>query len=123
MAFDEYGRPFIILRVSLRVFCNECYPWQAQNYDRVVYAFSCVQEQEKKQRVRGIDAQKSNIQAARAITRILKSSLGPKGMDKMLQGPDGDVCISEHSPCRTQTLQSSGASQTACLCAACRTMT
>ena len=56
-----------------------------------------VQEQEKKQRVRGIDAQKSNIQAARAITRILKSSLGPKGMDKMLQGPDGDVCISKCS--------------------------
>ena len=26
---------------------------------------------------------------------MLQSSLGPKGMDKMLQSPDGDVCISE----------------------------
>ena len=24
---------------------------------------------------------------------ILRTSLGPKGMDKMLQSPDGDVCI------------------------------
>ena len=58
-----------------------------------------LQEQEKQKRIRGIDAQKANIQAARAITRILKSSLGPKGMDKMLQGPDGDVCISEAPLC------------------------
>ena len=63
------------------------------------------QEQEKKQRIRGIEAQKANIQAAKAISRMLQSSLGPKGMDKMLQSPDGDVCISEafHS-CGTSTL-------------------
>ena len=61
----------------------------------VLITSQCLQEQEKKQRIRGIDAQKNNIQAAKAITRILKTSLGPKGMDKMLQGPDGDVCISE----------------------------
>ena len=54
-----------------------------------------LQEQEKKQRIRGIEAQKANIQAAKAISRMLQSSLGPKGMDKMLQSPDGDVCISE----------------------------
>lgn len=30
---------------------------------------------------------------------MLQSSLGPKGMDKMLQSPDGDVCISESIPC------------------------
>ena len=53
-----------------------------------------LQEQEKKQRIRGIEAQKANIQAAKAISRMLQSSLGPKGMDKMLQSPDGDVCIS-----------------------------
>ncbi len=56
------------------------------------------QEQEKKQRIRGIEAQKANIQAAKAISRMLQSSLGPKGMDKMLQSPDGDVCISECTP-------------------------
>lgn len=53
-----------------------------------------LQEQEKKQRIRGIDAQRAHIKAAKAIARILRSSLGPNGMDKLLQGPDGDVCIS-----------------------------
>lgn len=66
LAFDEFGRPFIIIR-----------------------------EQEQKTRLRGIDAQKANISAGRAIARILKTSLGPKGMDKMLQSPDGDVTISQ----------------------------
>ena len=27
------------------------------------------------------------------MCQILRTSLGPKGMDKMLQSPDGDVCI------------------------------
>ncbi|MCO5555951.1 hypothetical protein L7F22_009495, partial [Adiantum nelumboides] len=64
LAFDEYGRPFIIIR-----------------------------EQEQKSRVRGLEAQKANITAAMAVARILRTSLGPKGMDKMLQSPDGDVTI------------------------------
>ena len=42
-----------------------------------------------------MDAVKSNIAAAKAVARVLRSSLGPKGMDKMLQSPDGDVTISE----------------------------
>jgi len=36
---------------------------------------------------------KANIQAAKAVSRVLRTSLGPKGMDKMLQSPDGDVII------------------------------
>ncbi|KAG8094534.1 hypothetical protein GUJ93_ZPchr0012g19994 [Zizania palustris] len=64
LAFDEFGRPFIILR-----------------------------EQEKKSRLQGLDAQKANIAAGKAVARILRTSLGPKGMDKMLQSPDGDVTI------------------------------
>ncbi|KAI8476796.1 MAG: chaperonin subunit 5, isoform CRA_d [Monoraphidium minutum] len=64
LAFDEYGRPFIILR-----------------------------EQERKQRIRGVEAVKANILAAKTVARTLRSSLGPKGMDKMLQSPDGDVTI------------------------------
>ncbi|XP_066393032.1 T-complex protein 1 subunit epsilon-like isoform X2 [Miscanthus floridulus] len=64
LAFDEFGRPFIILR-----------------------------EQEKKTRLRGLDAQKANIAAGKAVARMLRTSLGPKGMDKMLQSPDGDVII------------------------------
>jgi hypothetical protein len=55
------------------------------------------QEQERKTRVKGIEAVKSNIQAAKAVSRVLRTSLGPKGMDKLLQGPDGDIVISECS--------------------------
>jgi len=64
LTFDEYGRPFIILR-----------------------------DQESKQRLSGIEALKSHILAAKAVANILKSSLGPKGLDKMMIGPDGDVTI------------------------------
>lgn len=52
-------------------------------------------EQERKQRVKGIEAVKASINAAKSVSRILRSSLGPKGMDKMLQSPDGDVTISK----------------------------
>ncbi|RZR97319.1 hypothetical protein BHM03_00026473 [Ensete ventricosum] len=68
LAFDEYGRPFIILK-----------------------------EQEQKARLRGLEAQKGNISAGKAVARILRTSLGPKGMDKMLQSPDGDVIVSQYS--------------------------
>ena len=36
----------------------------------------------------------SHILAARSVANTLKTSLGPKGMDKMLVSPDGDVTIS-----------------------------
>ncbi|CAM6086178.1 unnamed protein product [Calypogeia fissa] len=64
LAFDEYGRPFIIIR-----------------------------EQANKSRVRGLDAFKANIAAGKAVARILRTSPEPKGMDKMLQSSDGDVTI------------------------------
>ncbi|EFH64879.1 hypothetical protein ARALYDRAFT_475880 [Arabidopsis lyrata subsp. lyrata] len=53
-------------------------------------AFIILREQDQKTRRKGIDAQKANIAAGKAVARILRSSLGPKGMEKMLQGPDGD---------------------------------
>mmetsp|Transcript_347 Transcript_347/g.205 ORF Transcript_347/g.205 Transcript_347/m.205 type:complete len:536 (+) Transcript_347:54-1661(+) len=65
LIFDEYGRPFIILR-----------------------------EQQQKARIKGIEAQKANILAARSVSNLLRTSLGPKGMDKMLVSGDGDVTIS-----------------------------
>lgn len=34
-----------------------------------------------------------NILAARTVAGLLKTSLGPKGMDKMLISPDGAVII------------------------------
>merc|ERR1712216_669372 len=64
LMFDEYGRPFIILK-----------------------------EQQAKGRLKGLAAQKANISAARNVANVLRTSLGPKGMDKMLVSPDGDVTI------------------------------
>jgi len=64
MAVDEYGNPFIIM-----------------------------QEQEKKKRLKGIQAHKANILAAKSIAETIRSSMGPKGMDKMVVGPDGDVLV------------------------------
>ncbi|CBZ52467.1 Thermosome subunit, related [Neospora caninum Liverpool] len=64
IATDEFGNPFIILR-----------------------------EQEEKKRLKGIEAHKSNILAACAVADTLRSSLGPKGMDKIIVGPDGQVTV------------------------------
>ena len=65
VAFDENGQPFIILR-----------------------------EQQRQKRLKGLDAHRSNILAARAVANIMRSSLGPMGMDKMLVSADQDVTVS-----------------------------
>ncbi len=44
-------------------------------------------------RTKGREAQKANIMAAKIIAESIKSSLGPKGMDKMLVDGFGDVTI------------------------------
>lgn len=64
VAQDEMGRPFIIVR-----------------------------DQGKKQRKHGIEATKSHILAARSVAKIVKSSLGPRGLDKILISQDGDITI------------------------------
>jgi len=64
MIYDEYGRPFVILK-----------------------------EQQAKSRVKGLEATKSNILAAKSISSIIRTSLGPKGMDKIMISQDGDVTI------------------------------
>ncbi|KAA8613883.1 GroL Chaperonin GroEL [Pyrenophora tritici-repentis] len=61
---DEAGRPFIIVR-----------------------------DQGKKQRQHGNDAVKSHILAAKTVANIVKSSLGPRGLDKILISPDGDITV------------------------------
>ncbi|KAJ1914680.1 T-complex protein 1 subunit epsilon [Mycoemilia scoparia] len=61
---DEYGRPFIIVR-----------------------------EQDKKSRKSGIEAAKSHIMAAKTVAGIVRTSLGPRGLDKILISPDGDITI------------------------------
>lgn len=64
LAFDDFGRPYIVIK-----------------------------EQATKRRLKGVEAYKSNIAAARTVANIIRTSLGPKGMDKMLVSPDGDVLI------------------------------
>ncbi|XP_020391216.1 T-complex protein 1 subunit epsilon [Stegostoma tigrinum] len=64
LAFDEYGRPFII-----------------------------VKDQETKSRLTGLEALKSHIMAAKAVSNTLRTSLGPKGLDKMMVDKDGEVTI------------------------------
>ena len=44
-------------------------------------------------RRRGKDAQKNNIMAAKIIAEVLRSTLGPRGMDKMLIDSLGDITI------------------------------
>ena len=41
----------------------------------------------------GREAQRSNIMAAKAIAGAVRSTLGPRGMDKMLVGTTGDIVI------------------------------
>lgn len=64
IAFDEFGRPFIILR-----------------------------DQDRQKRLTGTDAIKSHILAAKQIASVLRTSLGPKGLDKMMVSGDGDVTV------------------------------
>jgi T-complex protein 1 subunit epsilon len=64
LAFDEFGRPFIIIK-----------------------------DQEKQARLSGIEAIRSHICAAKTVANVLRTSLGPKGLDKLMVSGDGDVTI------------------------------
>jgi thermosome len=48
---------------------------------------------EGSERTRGRDAQSANISAAKAVAAAVRTTLGPKGMDKMLVDSLGDVVI------------------------------
>ncbi|KAI8388903.1 T-complex protein 1 subunit epsilon [Radiomyces spectabilis] len=63
-ATDEYGRPFIIVR-----------------------------EGQRKSRLSGIAAIRSHILAAKTVSSIIRTSLGPRGLDKILISPDGDITV------------------------------
>jgi len=45
------------------------------------------------QRIMGKDAQRNNILAAKMVAEMVKTTLGPKGMDKMLVSPTNDIVI------------------------------
>merc|ERR1712112_120011 len=64
LAFDEFGRPFMILKDEM-----------------------------EQTRLTGSDAIKSHILTAKAVSNILKTSLGPKGLDKLMVSSDGDITI------------------------------
>merc|ERR1712241_461348 len=64
LAFDEFDRPFMILKDEM-----------------------------EQTRLTGSDAIKSHILAAKAVSNILKTSLGPKGLDKLMVSSDGDITI------------------------------
>ncbi|KAE9414692.1 hypothetical protein Angca_006636, partial [Angiostrongylus cantonensis] len=64
LMFDEFGQPFIVMR-----------------------------DQEKQKRLTGLEAVKSHILAARAVANTLRTSFGPRGLDKMLVSSDGEVTI------------------------------
>lgn len=45
------------------------------------------------QRLLGKDAQRNNILAAKMVAEVVKTTLGPKGMDKMLVSPTNDIIV------------------------------
>jgi len=45
------------------------------------------------QRIMGKDAQRNNILAAKMVSEIVKTTLGPKGMDKMLVSPTNEIIV------------------------------
>jgi len=45
------------------------------------------------QRLLGKDAQRNNILAAKMVAEVVKTTLGPKGMDKMLVSPTNDITV------------------------------
>lgn len=50
-------------------------------------------DQEEKKRLKGHEAHKANILAATQVSRTVRSSFGPKGMDKIIISPDGDITV------------------------------
>ncbi len=48
---------------------------------------------EETRRTTGKDAQRNNIMAAKAVAQAVRTTLGPKGMDKMLVDEAGDVVV------------------------------
>ncbi|KAL7668831.1 hypothetical protein ACOME3_009515 [Neoechinorhynchus agilis] len=65
LSFDSSGRPVIVLK-----------------------------DQEKRQRLTGLQAHRAHIKAARSVAQIVRTSFGPKGMDKILVNCDGEVAVS-----------------------------
>nr|AAA53132.1 TCP1 [Saccharomyces cerevisiae] len=61
--------------------------------DEMGTPFIIVKDQGNKKRQHGLEAKKSHILAARSVDSIIKTSLGPRGLDKILISPDGEITI------------------------------
>jgi archaeal chaperonin len=57
------------------------------------------------ERAEGEDARKKNLQAARALAESVRSTLGPRGLDKMLVEPSGDVVITNDGEVILQSME------------------
>ena len=60
---------------------------------------------EDTQRTSGRDAQRDNIAAAKAVAQTVRTTLGPKGMDKMIVDSMGDVIITNDGVTILQEMQ------------------
>ena len=60
---------------------------------------------EDTQRTSGKDAQRNNIAAAKAVAQTVRTTLGPKGMDKMIVDSLGDVIITNDGVTILQEMQ------------------
>jgi chaperonin GroEL (HSP60 family) len=56
-------------------------------------------------RSREKEAQRNNITAAKKIDEVVKSTLGPRGMDKMLVSSIGDITITARATTAQQSLK------------------
>ena len=52
-----------------------------------------VRDQTSKKRAKGLEAYKANIAVARSVAGTMRTSLGPRGMDKILLSPDHEITI------------------------------
>ncbi len=59
---------------------------------------------EGSQRTKGREAQNNNIMAAKAVAAAVRTTLGPKGMDKMLVDSMGDIVITNDGATILQTM-------------------
>lgn len=56
-------------------------------------------------RTRGLSAHEANIQAGQLIYNLMKSTLGPKGMDKLILNPSGKIIITNDGVTILQEMQ------------------
>jgi hypothetical protein len=96
---DEHGRPYIVRPSALLdIFLLNARP-------------QIIRDQGKKTRAHGLEAIKWHILAARSVATILKTSLGPRGLDKVRFPPlllgqsDLRACARRFWSVRTATSQ------------------